>query len=181
MATRGLILAAKARLDAAKADVRAAEGARRPQVYGVAMADTANQTANRGASVGITVSLPIFEDGSVQAEIGRVRAMRDRALADVRRVEIEVEREVREAYVDLGTAEANVTSARSSVEATTAAYQVATLRVSSGKGILVEQLDALQMLSQARADLAQALYGRRIAHARILRATGSILGQGAAR
>ena len=83
--------------------------------------------------------------------------------------------------MDLGTADANVISARESVQSAQATYDVAALRVSSGKAILVEQLDALQALTQARAELASALYDRRIARARIARGTGTILTEGAAK
>lgn len=172
---RPMVRAARARADAAKAEVGAAEGALRPQVYGVAMADAANQSMNRGGSVGITVSVPLFDGGARRAETARARAMRERALAVLRQVEVTVQKEVRQAYVDLATAETNVTSARSSVQSAQAAYDVAALRVANGKGILVEQLDALQTLTQAKADLAASMFDRRIAHARILRATGTIL------
>ena len=170
-----MVRAAQARAEAAKAEVGAAEGALRPQVYGVAMADAANQSMNRGGSIGITVSVPLFDGGARRAETARARAMRERALAVLRQVEVTVQKEVRQAYVDFATAEANVTSARSSVQSAQAAYDVSALRVANGKGILVEQLDALQTLTQAKADLAASMFDRRIAHARILRATGTIL------
>lgn len=176
---RGAVLAARARVEAANSGVRAAEAAGRPQLYGVAMADAASQSGSRGGSLGLTLSVPLLDGGSRRAETGRARAMRERALATLRQVETTVQKEVRQAYVDLATAESNVRSARESVQAAQASYDVAALRVSSGKAVLVEQLDALQALTQARADLASALFDRRIARVRISRATGAILSQGA--
>lgn len=176
-ANRGAVLGARARVDSASADVRAAEGASKPQVYGIAMADAATQSMNRGGSVGVTVSIPLFDGGARRAETSRTRAMRDKSSAVLRQSEITVEKEVRQAYVDFATSESNVGSARESVRSALAAYDVTVLRVASGKGILIEQLDALQSLTQARADLAEALYERRIAYAKILRGTGAIVPQ----
>lgn len=179
--SRGSVLAARARRQAAESDVHAAEGAQKPQLYGVAMADGASQPMARGASVGLVLSVPVFDGGSRRAETARVRALRDRAVANVRQAELTAQREVRQAYVDRTTAEANVRSAEVSVESAKASFDVVALRVSSGKGILVEQLDALQTLTRARADLAQARYDLAIAEARLRRAAGLPIVQEAAK
>ena len=173
LANRGVVLAARARFEASKSDVKAAEGSQRPQVYGVAMADTSNQSINRGGSVGLTVSIPLFDGGQRRAETSRVRSLRDRAAAMVHLAELTSQKEVRQAFIDLATSEANVKSSQSSVQSAKSALDVATLRVSSGKGILVEQLDALQSLTQAQADLASSMYDRRLAYSRVQRATGT--------
>ena len=54
------------------------------------------------------------------------------------------------------------------------AYDVIALRVENNKGILVEQLDALATLIQAKANLALALYQDEIANAELLKATGRL-------
>ncbi|AIE83793.1 TolC family protein [Fimbriimonas ginsengisoli] len=169
---RGSILAARARLRASEADVRALEGSQKPQVYGIAMADAANQAGSRGASIGLTISIPLFDGGQRRADVSRARSIRERERANVRQIELTVQREVRESYIDFDTANANVASAKSSVVAATSAYEVAALRYANGKAILVEPLDAMQALTQARRDLAQALYERQIAYVRLLRAAG---------
>jgi outer membrane protein TolC len=46
------------------------------------------------------------------------------------------------------------------------------LRVSAGKSILLEQLDALQALTEAKGDLSQATYEQVVAVARLDRAAG---------
>jgi len=173
LANRGIVLAAKARFEASKSDVKAAEAGQRPQVYGVAMADGSNQSVNRGGSVGLTVSIPLFDGGQRRAETSRVRSLRDKTATMVHLAELTAQKEVRQAFIDLATAEANVKSSQSSVQSAKSALDVATLRVSSGKGILVEQLDALQSLTQAQADLASSMYDRRLAYSRVLRATGT--------
>lgn len=169
---RAALMAAKARLRSSEADVRAAEGAQRPQLYGVAMADAGTQPMSSGASLGLVLSVPIFDGGGRKAETAKLRAIRDRAAANLRQSDLNVQREVRQAYVDRATADANVRSAAASVESAKASYEVAAMRVENGKSILLEQLDALQALTRAKADLAQARYDWVIAEARLRRAAG---------
>lgn len=175
---RGALLAARAQVEAAEADVRAAEGALRPQVYGVAMNDASTDRMMNGPTFGITLSLPLFDAGERRADVRRMRAMRERAQGQLRQSQLNVEKEVRQAWLDLQTAQENARSAQASVEAATASYEAVRLRVEAGRAILLEQLDALQTLTQARAELARALYDHSLAVARLQRASGVELPQG---
>jgi outer membrane protein TolC len=176
---RGSLLAARARVEVARAEARGAEGALRPQVYGTAMSDTSTDRMMSGGTLGVTVSFPLFDAGERRADVRRMRAMQARAEGLVRQAELNVERDVRQAWLDVLTAEENARSAQSSVESAQAAYDVVRLRVEAGKGILLEQLDALQVLVRARADLARALYDHSLARARLDRAAGVSLSNGA--
>ena len=98
--------------------------------------------------------------------------MVEKAQAEERSAQLTVEREVREAWLDLQTAGANVESASASAAASEEAYNVMHLRVINGKSLLVEELDALHTLIQARADVAQTLYDHEFALARLRRAAG---------
>jgi outer membrane protein len=173
-ASRGLLLAARAKLVAASAEVRAAEGQRAPQLYGVAMGDATNRGDMGGVTAGLTLSFPLFDGGRISAEASRARSMRSKAEAQVREAELTVEKEIRQAYLDVHTAMANAESAKLSVTAAQSAYDVTALRVQAGKSILVEQLDALEALTRARADLAQALFDQTVAAARLRRAAGGV-------
>ncbi len=169
---RGLILAAKAKLDAANADVRRAASQRDPQLYGVVMGDATNRSDMGGLSAGLTLSIPLIDSGQISGDVAQAMAMRARVRADLRLAEITVERQVREALLDLQTAGANIQSAADSVKAVQSAYDVIALRVRAGKSILVEQLDALQSLTSAKGDLAQARFDQALAAARLIRAAG---------
>ena len=170
---RGSLIASRARVEVARAETRAAEGGLRPQVYGTAMTDAATDRMMTGGTVGITVSFPLFDAGERRADVRRMRAMQTRAEGLVRQEELNVERDVRQAWLDLQTAAENAASAQASVESAQAALNVVRLRVEAGKGILLEQLDALQAFSRARADLARALYDHALARGRLERASGS--------
>lgn len=169
---RGTVVAAKARVEAASADVRAAQDQRSPQLYGVAMGDVTNRRDMGGLTLGLALSFPLFDGGRISAETAQARAMKARAEAQLREAELTVVRDVRQAVLDLQTAQTNATSAEASVRAAASALDVIALRVQAGKSILVEQLDALQVLTEARADLARASFEVQVAVARLQRAAG---------
>jgi outer membrane protein len=170
--SRPKIRSLRAQIRSGEESVRAAKAASRPQVYGVAVADAATQTMNRGSAIGLTVSVPLFDSGVRKSEVGAATAGRDKAKANLDAASQDVEREVRGAYVDLETASANVTAATEEEKAASADYQTVQIRVSSGKGIYLELLDALQANTTAQADLAEAKFGREIAYFRLMRAIG---------
>lgn len=174
--TRGELLAARQRALAAGGQVSSAEGALRPQVYGFAMGDAFGPRdamgRNAGYTVGLTVSLPVFDGGMRRSEVTAARAMRERAMAEADRWKIQVEKEVRQAWLDIETAAQNYRSSEAALSAAQSAYDVIVVRVEAGKAILVEQLDALAALTRARANLAQALYEHQLAIAKLSRAIG---------
>lgn len=170
--SRGKLLASRARAEAAGADVRGAESERFPQFYAQAMGDVASNRMGTGASFGLTLSFPLFDGGRIGAEVAGAKAQRAKAQADVTETEIAVENEIRQVWLDIETSKANAESAQASVGAAQSAYDVVALRVSSGKGILVEELDALQALTEAKADLAQATYEHNLAMAKLIKAAG---------
>lgn len=169
---RGQMLVARAMAEAAKADVRSTRAEGSPQIFGQAMTDLASPGTGSGGTLGLTLSIPIFDGGRIRADVAAARSAQDQAEANVASVAIAVESEVRKAWLDVETAQANADSAAASVKAAQSAYDVIALRVGAGKSILVEQLDALEALTEAKADLAQALYEHGIAIDRLVRAAG---------
>jgi outer membrane protein TolC len=173
--SRPEIEAARARAESAKAQLGSAKGAYRPQVYGAAMADAfsaADMDKRVGGTVGIVVSFPLFDFGQHSAEIRQMEAMLRRSETELKDVQLRVAMEVRQARLDVETAEANYRAAESMAQSFKEAYDVMVLRVENQRSILVEQLDALAALTQSRANLAQALFDHSIAVARLQRAIG---------
>ena len=171
-ATRGMVRAAQARKSSATADIGAAGAQNSPQVYGVLMSDATNRSDMGGVSVGLTVSLPLFDGGRIRAEVSQAKSMRAKAEANLKLAEITAERDVRQAWLDVQTAQANKASATSAVTSAQASYDVVVLRVGAGKSILIEQLDALEALIRAKSDLAQATFDEALAVAKLNRAAG---------
>ena len=169
------LMAARARLAAARAQVSAAKGSLAPQVYGGVMADVfapRDMNRNAGISAGITIGIPLFDAGQRRAEVAGLQAMQQRAEADLRSSELAVSNEIRQAWLDIQTAEQNYRTAQSALVAAQQAYDVTALRVQSQKSIQVELLDSITALTQSRTNVAQALYDYSIAIARLKRAVG---------
>ena len=173
--SRPEILAARARVESARAQKDSAKGAYRPQVYGAAMADAfsaAEMEKRVGGTVGVIVSFPLFDFGQHSAEIRQMEAMLRRTETELKDTELRVAMEVRQARLDVDTAEANYHAAEAVAQSFKEAYDVMVLRVENQRSILLEQLDALAALTQSRANLAQALFDHSIAVARLQRAIG---------
>jgi outer membrane protein len=179
--SRGEVIAAEQRVAAAKGQITSAEGSQRPQIYGYAMGEAFSPKEgmgrNTGYSFGLAISLPLFDGGMRRAEINRARSMKDQAESELKRLKLLVEKEVRQAWLDINTAAANAETATAALKAAEEAYRVMVIRVETGKSILLEQLDGLAALTRARANLAQAIYEHQIAVARLDRAIGSVPAQ----
>lgn len=173
--TRPELQAVHARTTAAETQTRSVRGSQGPQVYGMAMADgfTSHlQGTREGYTVGVVLSLPLLDGGQRRAETAQARARQERAEAEARDLELRVAVEVQQAWLDVQTAAENYRTAQTALQAAQSAYEVTALRVQNQKGLLVEQLDALASLTQARGNVAQALYDHSLAAARLQRAVG---------
>ncbi|MCW3096434.1 MAG: outer rane efflux protein [Chthonomonadaceae bacterium] len=169
------LLSARARLSAAGHQTGAVRGSQGPQVYGMAMADglASHPSGTReGYTVGLVISLPLLDGGQRRAETAQARAQEERALAEERDLELRVSNEVQQAWLDVQTAAENYHTAQVALQAAQSAYDVTTLRVQNEKALLVEELDALAALTQARGNVAQALYDHSLAVAQLQRAVG---------
>ena len=174
---RAELLSARARLAAAGHQASAIHGSQGPQIYGMAMADgLASHPAGtrEGYSVGMIISLPLLDGGQRRAETAQARAQAERVQAEERDLELRIANEVQQAWLDVQTAAENYHTAQAAEKAAQSAYEVTALRVQNQKGLLVEQLDALAALTQARGNAAQALYDHSLAVARLQRAVGGL-------
>ena len=167
--------ALRARLGAARAQTESTRGSQGAQVYGMAMADgfiSRPQGTREGYTVGVILSLPLIDGGQRKSETAQARARQERADAELRDMELRVGVEIRQAWLDVETATSNYRTAQAAQQAAQSAYDVTALRVQNQKGLLVEQLDALASVTQARGNVAQSLYDHSLALARLQRAVG---------
>lgn len=172
---RGLLLSAKARTSAATFEVAAAKSLGQPRLYALGMGDVTNRRDMGGLTFGLTLSFPLYDGGRVRSEVAKTRAMKDKASAVMAEAELQVEKEVRQAMLDLETAQVSLASAEAEVVSAQSSYDVIKLRVEAGKAILLEQLDSLDLLSRTRADLVQARLDFALSKALLIRATGGSL------
>lgn len=172
MASRGAVAAASARSKASEAELRAANALAKPRLYATGMADATNRRDMGGVTFGLSVSVPLFDGGRIRSGIDQAKSMRAKAEAELAATKLQVEKEVRQSLLDYETAAANLSSAVAAAEAASSAYEIIALRVDAGKAILLEQLDGLSLLTQARTDVAKARLDVLTALARLSRSTG---------
>lgn len=174
--SRPELLAAQARLASARHQTGSTRSAQGAQIYGMAMADgfTSQPTGTRsGYTVGLVASFPLLDGGQRHNETAIAKAQEERTGAELRDLELRVANEVQQAWLDVETAAQNYRTAQSALQSAQSAYEVMVLRVQNQKSLLVEQLDALAALTQARGNVAQALFDHSTAVAQLERVAAS--------
>ena len=148
------------RVEAAQQDVKAATASKWPTISltggynsGVSSAAEAsflNQlNQRRGGSIGIGISIPLFDRGATQAATQRAQIQADNANLALATQRQQVALEVRRAYLDYGAAKQQLAAADAQQKAATLAVATTQQRYQVGAATLVE-------LTQARATQVQA-------------------------
>ncbi|MEZ8221734.1 Outer membrane efflux protein [Candidatus Fervidibacteria bacterium JGI MDM2 JNZ-1-D12] len=157
--------------------IQAAKALYSPQVSLMAMADYMRGIGDTGQGtggylVGIVLGLPIFDGGRRKAIVGEAEAMREKALADLERLKLQIAKEVDTALKELQTAEQNVRTSEVALKSSREEARIAKVRYEAGRSVLVEYLDAISALVRAELNYAQALYERAVAVDKLIRALG---------
>jgi len=124
------------------------------------------------ATAALVVSVPIFDGFKAKADIKGGRADLRSAQLELDRVRRDRELGVRQARAQLVNARTALGGRREAVELAEEAYRLATVRMENGLATPVDRLDAELALTEARGQLAEALYGCRIAAANLELAVG---------
>lgn len=159
-AARADLDAGEARATAASQDVKAARASRLPTIsvtgsYSSAfnsaseltLADQLNQ--RRGGSIGIGVSIPLFDRGSASVAAQKARVAEENARLALDNQKQAVALDVRRAYLDESSAREQLTAAEAQLAAASQAVTMAEQRYQAGAATLVE-------VTQARAQSVQA-------------------------
>lgn len=168
--------ARQAAVVAAQREVRAKRASYRPQVNAMLLADgvATSGASGGGYTLGVVASLPILDGGTRSAGVAEAEAMLKRAQQEQRSVDLEVERQVRTAILDLKAAEQNVRTAAEAEASAREDYRVALIRYKAGKAINLEPISALAALVKAETNLAQALYEHDLARDEVGRSEGRV-------
>lgn len=182
--------AAARQLEAAQSDVRAAYGNYFPQVSVGYMYDWA-VTKNRawesqadgmrarsdsaeGYSVGVVVTLPVFDGFLRENALNTAKARLDRAVQTEGLARQQVAKEVNQAALMLAAAEKSVQASQKGLEQAEEEFRVVKERFDSGRGIQLEILDAQVALTRARFNAVSARSEYGSARAMWLKATGRV-------
>jgi outer membrane protein len=168
-AQRADIDAEEARVGAADQDVKAAKASKMPTIslsagYNTALssvsdlsvADQLNQ--RRGGSVGIGVSIPLFDRGSADLTTQRAQIQADNARLALEQQRQQVAIEVRRAYLDHQAAQQRLTAAQAQQRAADQALMATRERYRVGAATLVELTQSQAAQVQAASALVNARY-----------------------
>lgn len=174
-ANRPEIRSASQQVSAQTFAIQAAKALYLPQVSLMAMADYMRGRGDMGTGgylVGIVLGLPIFDGGRRKAGVNEAQAMRQKAIADLEKVKLQVALEVETALREFVAAQQNVKTAEAALKAAREDERVAKVRYEAGRSVLVEYLDALFALVRAEVNYTQALYEWAVAVDKLTRALG---------
>lgn len=168
--TRADIRASEARLDASRQDIRVARSARWPTVSlsaGFGSSFSSDSAANwtdqlddeRGGSIGLGVSIPIFDRSAARIATRRAELRADNAQIFLDALEQEVGSQVRTAVLDLESARAQLLAARAQLRAAEQALEFTDQRYKAGAATLVELTQSRATQVEAASAAVTALYG----------------------
>jgi outer membrane protein TolC len=181
--------AAKQR-EAAQAEVRAAYGNYFPQVSIGYMYDwgwmkkrsweslaeglRSRGDSAEGYSVGVVVTLPLFDGFSRENALKTAKAKLEKAVQSEGLVRQQISKDVNQAALMLAAAEKSVAASRKGLDLAEEEFRIVKERFASGRGIQLEILDAQVSLTRARFNAVAALSDYGSALAMWLRATGRV-------
>ena len=161
----------------AEAAIKIAEADRKPSVS-AALSKSAESDrifksdTSRAWQAGLTVQWNIFDNGITSANVNEMRARLRKAQAALQEVENDINLEVHNAYIDLRTAEENISTTKVAVARAEEDYHLAQIRYVEGVGTNLEVIDAQEKLTQARMNYYSAFYGYNVAKASLEKAMG---------
>lgn len=126
------------------------------------------------AYVGATASWDVWDWGATINGIGEAKARTARILAARTEVEEKVRLDVRQAYVDVETAQEGMAAANTAVAAAEENFRLVTKRYEAAAATAFDVIDAEALLTQARGQMQTSLYDLMIAEAALERATGIV-------
>lgn len=133
-----------------------------------------NQTFQGSWSLGVAVSLPIFQGFALDAGIQQARANLDNVKADYDLTEQSVTLDVRQQYSNLKLSINQIAASRSLLKAAGETLRLAEARFKEEIGSAVEVTDARVAYYNAQVLLIQSLFNYQVTYARLERAMGTL-------
>lgn len=170
-------LAARARLEAQARKVDVARSGHRPTVsligtYGV-RADSLGDEEDVG-SIGLGVSVPLFEGGRVMAKVDEERRLLAAAQERLRKLELQIRQEVETAVLDVRSSSERIRALEKSIEQAKESLRIERQKYDLGMGSMMDVLDAQSARLASETSYYRALVDFHIALARLDLAAGGI-------
>ena len=173
------VLSADAGVKSAQASLEAERSKRLPSIHATADAGTDRFASGNGierdtAGVGVRVAFPLFTGFSRTYDIQTARHNVEQAQAQLGQARDRVRLDVWNAYQDFNTASQNISTTEALYASAGEAEKAALARYKSGKGSLIDLLNAQVQSASARQQRVQAKYDWYVTKANLLRAAGDI-------
>lgn len=168
---------AAANRDAAVAQIRAARSDTRPSVSATAQDNLGyanSSTDSNRATVGLTLSIPLFNGYDRTYRVAGARAEADRQAALLEQTRQQAGLDVFTQATALDTQIRVLATARALINSATASADIAQGRFKAGVGTFTDLLNAQSALAAARQQLVSADFGVRDAQAKLARAVGDV-------
>lgn len=185
MAQRPDLLAAVASKSAADAGLRAARLGLFPSISGSASDSTSSNKVDTvpgsgnwspAYSVGLSISIPIFDGGLTHAETQAASAADDEAASSLQSAQLLVSLNVQQAFLGVQTAQAELTAANAALADARTVLDVTNAQYKSGVTTLPLLLNAQVGLTTAEAAQVSAVYAYKTAWQQLLLSEGTIGG-----
>lgn len=180
------LAASRTQRQAAGLDVRVARAGRLPRVSATAGGNYVNfldsinssvpgvsiRNANTAATVGVGVTLPLFQGGLPAARVRQAQARESQAIEQVTEVERSIVAQTRSAFASYQASNALISSTQAAVSAAELSLEGVRAENSVGSRTILDILNAEQELLNARVNLVSAQRNSYVAGFSLLAATG---------
>ena len=159
-------------------NVKVAEAAWLPTVNGMLRVGNDEDTAiplGRNWGVGVSVSWPIFDNGTIRSSVEQSRIQSRQSKLSAKQVADSAYQAVTADYLNMREAEKRLESTEMTVKMATEDAYIAREKYRVGRGINIEVFDAQLALTQAQVNQLQALYDYNVNKAAIKKDIGILL------
>ncbi len=143
--------------------------------YGNRWAADSTGISDDTGSVGVALTLPIFEGGRIDATIRREKSRLNAAQQRTRALKLRIQQEVKSASSTVESNLARIQTTEKSIEQAQESLRIETQKYELGKGAIVDVLDSQAALLEAQTNYYQVLADYNIAVARWKLATGEAI------
>ena len=123
-------------------------------------------------NIGLTLSVPIFDGGSIRSEVNIEKKEIEKLREEQRRMKQEILREVTDAYNNIENARKRITVSSTAVKSAEETLRIEVLKFEAGAGTSTDDIDAQTALLRAETDYHQAVFDKNIAAASLRKAIG---------
>lgn len=171
------LLAAQAKIEAYRANIEAAKAEDKPSFSlssSTGYNDSSLLDSSRSSSVGLYVSIPIFNGYTTKYKVQAAKEQLKLSEAEYEKLSQDATLEVYQTYQTLFSETGAVRASVDLVASAKASYQLATGRYKAGVGTILDLLNAQSALANAQQQYVQSLYTWYITKANLAKAMGAL-------